>query len=134
MKAGTSVVFLPCRDIQKTEAFYHGILGLEEEKQGGNVLIFDTGYGLWGFCAYMDSRPPLSGEKGVCLSLNLESAEAVDRVFEKLRDLVTVVQGPAHHPDFPVYSCFIADPDGYRVELQFTGERKDSPADRKVER
>ena len=44
MKAGTSVIFLPCRDIEKTRHFYHEILGLSiEQKQGENLYIFDTG-------------------------------------------------------------------------------------------
>ena len=53
MKAGTSVIFLPCRDIEKTRHFYHEILGLRiEQKQGDNLYIFDTGYGYWGFVQY----------------------------------------------------------------------------------
>ena len=62
MKAGTSVIFLPCRDIEKTRHFYHEILGLPiEQKQGENLYIFDTGYGYWGFVQYHDGRSPLSG-------------------------------------------------------------------------
>ncbi|MBR3365054.1 MAG: VOC family protein, partial [Solobacterium sp.] len=87
MKAGTSVIFLPCRDIEKTRHFYHEILGLPiEQKQGDNLYIFDTGYGYWGFCQYGDGRSPLSGDKGVCLSLNLADDAAVRERYEQLKD------------------------------------------------
>ena len=72
MKAGTSVIFLPCRDIEKTRHFYHEILGLPiEQKQGENLYIFDTGYGYWGFVQYHDGRSPLSGPQPSALESTL---------------------------------------------------------------
>ena len=124
MKAGTGVIFLPCRNIRETEIFYHEILGLPiEERQSDSVLIFDTGYGYWGFCEYADGRPALSGPQGVCLSLNLESEEAVLEAWEKVRDRCRVYREPEKHPQFPVFSFFIQDPDGYLVEFQKTMSR-----------
>ncbi len=122
MKAGTSVVFLPCGDIRRTAHFYHDILGLPvAEKQSDRVMVFDTGYGLWGFCQYADGRSPLSGPRGVCLSLNLESEAAVTAAYAKYAALCPVYRGPERHPDFPVFSFFLTDPDGYLVEFQRTG-------------
>ena len=119
MNAKSSIVFLPVSDITKTYHFYHEILGLEVyEKQRESLYIFDTGYGYWGFCQYDDRRKPLSGEKGVCLSLNLDSNEEVLERYEQLKDKVTIFKQPAMHPVFPVYSFFISDPDGYLVEYQ----------------
>ena len=115
----SSVVFLPVSDIEKTYVFYHKILGLKvHQKQGDSLYIFDTGYGYWGFCQYGDGRAPLSGEKGVCLSLDLESNEEVLEKYEKLKDKVRIYKKPAMHPTFPVYSFFILDPDDYLVEFQ----------------
>ena len=117
----SGVVFLPCADPGRTEAFYHDLLGLPvAQRQGEDVVIFDTGRGYWGFCRYADGRAPLSGPKGACLSLNLESAEAVDAVYQALRDRCPVVHPPRRHPLFPVYSFFVTDPDGYLVEFQKT--------------
>ena len=91
MKSGTGVVFLPCSDIRETERFYHGILGFPVvERQSEDLLVFDTGYGYWGFCRYADGRAPLSGPGGVCLSVNLESEEAVSAAFEKIRGLTYI--------------------------------------------
>lgn len=121
MKSGTGVVFLPCSDIRETERFYHGILGFPVvERQSEDLLVFDTGYGYWGFCRYADGRAPLSGPGGVCLSVNLESEEAVSAAFEKIRGLCPVYREPAWHPRFPVFSFFVLDPDGYLVEFQKT--------------
>ena len=122
MRAGTSVVFLPCGDIRRTERFYSGILGFPvAERQSDSAVVFDTGYGYWGFCRYGDGRSLLSGPKGVCLSVNLESEDAVREAYERYRDLCRVYKEPARHPRFPVYSFFLLDPDGYLVEFQKTG-------------
>ena len=114
-----SVVFLPCGDIERTRAFYQDLLGLPvAQKQGSNLYIFDTGYGHWGFCRYADGRRPLSGPQGVCLSLNLPDEADVRAMYERVRGRCEIYRAPARHPDFPVYSFFALDPDGYLVEFQ----------------
>ena len=121
MKDYRSITFLPCRDIKETVHFYRDILKLPITAiQGDNLYIFDTGYGYWGFCQYTDKRKPLSGNHGVCLSLNMDTDEEVLSVYRQLKDICTVAKQPAHHPDFPVFSFFLADPDGYMVEIQHT--------------
>ena len=122
MRSGTGAVFLPCSDICATAHFYNGILGLPvAERQSEKLLVFDTGYGYWGFCEYADGRPALSGPKGVCLSLNLDSEQAVLEAYEKYRNACPVYREPARHPVCPVFSFFLQDPDGYLVEFQKTG-------------
>ena len=123
MEILSSITFLPVSDIEKTCRFYTEVIGLKVfQKQGEDLYIFDTGYGYWGFCQYKDERPPLSGPKGVCLSLNLDSNEAVLKAFELLKDKAEVYKEPAKHPVFPVYSFFLKDPDGYLVEFQKIAE------------
>ena len=57
-----SVVFLPVEDLERTRRFYTQVLGLELTMvQPAGAEIYDTGYGYWGFCAYGDGRPALSG-------------------------------------------------------------------------
>ena len=119
MKPESSIVFLPCSDINKTFEFYRNTLKLNVyQKQSDRLYIFDTGYGYWGFCQYADGRKPLSGPQGVCLSLNLPDNKAVLEKYEELKDICNVFRQPAKHPDFSVYSFFITDPDGYLVEFQ----------------
>lgn len=120
MKIESLITFLPCTDLAKTTAFYHDFLGLEYDVQAKDkVHIFDVGYGYLGFVQYDDGRKPLSGDHGVCISLNLQSRQAIDDLYESLKQTnVTITQKPLMHKTFPVYSMFIEDPDGYKVEFQ----------------
>ena len=120
MELTGSVVFLPVADLERTRWFYTQVLGLKLRMvQNGGAELYDTGYGYWGFCAYGDGRPALGGPQGVCLSLNCRDRAEVDaRWQEALAKGGEPVAAPAEHPRFPVYSCFLQDPDGYRVELQ----------------
>lgn len=115
-----SVVFLPVRDLGETRKFYAQTLGLPLAMvQAGGAEIFDTGYGYWGFCAYGDGRPALGGSQGVCLSLNCRDRAEVDARWQAAAAKgAETVSPPGEHSRFPVYSCFLRDPDGYLVELQ----------------
>ena len=131
-----SVVFFPCRDIQETDAFYRGIVGLRkvQEQSGGICRIYDTGYGYWGFCQYGDGRPIPGGPTGVCLSLNCRDEQEVDRLYEEMKAKgAPIASPPQKQANFPVYAFFLWDPNGYRVEFQrilledqqLTGGRKE---------
>ncbi|MBE6115640.1 MAG: VOC family protein [Erysipelotrichaceae bacterium] len=123
MKPESSIVFLPVSDIEETVRFYRDTLKLPvHQKQSDRLYIFDTGYGYWGFCQYDDDRKPLSGPQGVCLSLNLPDNEAVINKYEELKNSSRVYKRPARHPQFPVYSFFLMDPDEYLVEFQKIAE------------
>ncbi|MCF0151496.1 MAG: VOC family protein [Firmicutes bacterium] len=117
----SSVIFFPVSDIKATVAFYTGLLGLSvsQVQGGGQCIIFDTGYGYLGFCQYGDGRPMPTGDYSPCISFNCNSTEEVDLLFARLKEqAVCVLQEPAYHERFPVYSAFLSDPDGYKVELQ----------------
>ena len=120
MKVTGSVIFLPVKDLARTREFYTQIMGLRLAMvQTGGAEIYDTGYGYWVFCAYGDGRPALSGAQGVCLSLNCTDRAEVDARWQAaLAQGAQPVSPPAEHSRFPVYSCFLADPDWYLVELQ----------------
>ena len=109
------ITFLPVTDIKKTVEFYRDIIGLKVDKDEGNCVIFSCGEGYWGFCSYNDGRKlPI----GVCMSLNLENNEEVDSEYHRISKLGIEATKPVKHPNFPVYSFFMKDPDGYTVELQ----------------
>lgn len=115
-----SIVFLPAADLKRTRQFYTQVMGLTLAMvQSGGAEIYDTGYGYWGFCAYEDGRPTLGGPQGVCLSINCKDRAEVDSRWQAaLAQGAEPISPPAEHGRFPVYSCFLAYPDGYRVELQ----------------
>ena len=121
MAVENSVVFFPCKDIKETSRFYQETVGLKkvQEQAGGKLHIFDTGYGYLGFCQYDDGRPIPSGPVGMCISLNCHDEADVDRHYERLKEKgAEIVMPPCKQEKFPVYACFIRDPDGYKVEFQ----------------
>lgn len=120
MAIESSVVFLPVTDIEQTTQFYRDVIGLSvvQEQVGGSCRIFDTGYGYLGFCQYQDKRPVLGGPKGVCLSFNCHDKADVDAQYQKYHSAGLASEPPGKVDPFPVYSFFMEDPDGYKVEFQ----------------
>jgi catechol 2,3-dioxygenase-like lactoylglutathione lyase family enzyme len=121
MAIENSVVFLPCKNIEETTKFYRDVIGLPvvQEQSGGMLKIFDTGYGYFGFCQYPDNRPALSGDVGVCLSLNCHDEADVDRQYERMiKAGCQIALPPQRQKNFPVYAFFLRDPDDYKVEFQ----------------
>ena len=114
MKASL-VVFYPCLDIEAITAFYRDHLGLEVFDDQGLCKIFDTGYGYLGFCEYDDH---ILATK-TCISFELSSKEEVDAYYQRcLLKNDKILQIPKKHDRFGVYSFFIEDPNGYRLEFQ----------------
>ena len=113
----SAIVFFPCKDIKETLHYYRDILGFDIEKDLGGSIWVDGGSGFVGFVQY---DPPRDMAKGACISFNLSSTEAVDEMYEKLKNLpVTgLKEPPQKHPKFPVYSFFLSDPNGYLLEFQ----------------
>ena len=109
------VCFYPCKDIEETTLFYTNILGLKLYQDQGKAKILDTGYGYLGFCQYDD--PTLAYP--TCISFNLKDIKNVDVMYEHLKELnVKILAEPKKHPQFEVYSFFIEDPNGYKIEFQ----------------
>ncbi|MBR6800495.1 MAG: VOC family protein [Eubacteriaceae bacterium] len=121
MNTESLTVFFPSADINVTKDYYHNILGLPIYKDLGNTVWFDTGYGYVAFVEYSPKRPPASG---MCISFNLPTKEDVDDMYDILRgrDVIGLKEPPKKHPQFPVYSFFLSDPDGYTLEYQKTAD------------
>ena len=121
MAIENSVIFFPCTDIEKTSRFYQEMCGFPkvQEQAGGKLHIFDTGYGYIGFCQYDDGRPIPSGPVGMCISFNCRDEKDVDAHYEELkRKGANIIMPPTYQEKFPVYACFVRDPDDYKVEFQ----------------
>lgn len=110
------ITFLPVQDIEETTRFYTEIVGLSLWEDMGNCKIFRCGQGYWGFCQYDDGREMASG---VCLSLNLKDTAEVDSKYQEIKTAGAAIKtAPQKHPNFPVYSFFVTDPNGYLLEFQ----------------
>ena len=122
MSVENCVVFFPCKDIKETSKFYQEVVGLklvQVQDSGNECHIFDTGYGYLGFCQYPDGRPIPSGPVGMCISLNCHDEADVDAHYEILKAKgAEIICPPKKQDNFPVYACFIRDPNDYKVEFQ----------------
>jgi len=112
----SSIAFYPCISIAETETFYRDIIGLELIFATKEARVFSAVKGHFGFMEYPD-RKAATGR--LCLSLNCSSEDVVDEQFKRLIALgAQPLDKPRRHASQPVYSFFIADPNGYLVEFQ----------------
>lgn len=109
------ICFYPCLDIEETTKFYLNDIGLSLYQDQGSCKIFDTGYGLLGFCEYEDH---ILCNK-TCISFNLPSEEDVDAYYEKYKAQgMKIIKEPKKHEKYDVYSFFMEDVNGYTLEFQ----------------
>lgn len=105
------ITFLYVADLDRSAAFYGGVLGLELARDQGACLIYHVaGQGYLGVCSH---RPPEPG--GVIVTL---VADDVDGWAERLAAAGHDVDGPATNERFGLYHLFVRDPDGHLVEIQ----------------
>lgn len=108
-----AITFLPTSDLESTDGFYAGALGLPLVLDQGVCRIYRVGAAFWGFCA-CDS--PMAESKKVTLTL---VDEDVDGWHERLvRHGVAVDGAPRANPRFRIYHFYVTDPNGYSVEVQ----------------
>ena len=114
----SSIIFLPCRDLEETLKFYTEVVGMKlHHRDPAGAIWLDSNYGLLGFCQYAPDRPMATG---VCISYNVADIAAVDEQHRRLSALgfVQGITEPCKHPRFGVYSFFFNDPNGYTLEYQ----------------
>lgn len=102
--------FYKAKDLTKTLDFYKS-LGCSLFMTQPNCIVLDSGYGLFGFL-----QGDISNDKYSCLSFIVDSKPKVDAYYEKLKQVA--ISKPCLHANFPLYSCFFKDPNGYTVEVQ----------------
>lgn len=110
------VTFIRVADLDASEAFYGGALGLEMVRDQGPCRIFRAaGSGYIGVCDQGTAVPEVEGGR-VILTLVADDVEAW---AERLRKAgVAIEKGPADNDTFRITHIFVRDPDGYLVEIQ----------------
>ena len=103
--------FYTCKNLGETEAFWLK-MGLSVYMRQPNTIIFDSKEGMVGFIESIDHVIP----KYSCISLVVKTKEEVDNKYQQLKDYALDI--PKVHPTAPVYSFFLMDPNGYKVEFQ----------------
>lgn len=102
--------FYSCKSLKETEDFYKR-LPLSIYMRQVNTIIYDSGEGMIGFVEREHVAPSYS-----CISFVVKDEKEVDQYYEQLKDLALDV--PQKHPWAPVYSFFLIDPNGLKIEFQ----------------
>lgn len=107
------VTFLYTADLEATDEFYVGLLGLPLVLDQGSCRIYRAAAGAFlGFCTRSAAVPA----QGVILTL---VSRRVDEWAAWLAARgVEIEKPPQHNPAFNIYHCFVRDPNGYLVEIQ----------------
>ena len=113
-----SITFLTYEDVEAGDHFYRVVLGLHLIEDQGWVKV----YRIHG-CAHVGiveaRRGPVEKPEGSSTLLSIV-VEDVDAWYERLKDepSIEILGPPAMVFDIPVYSFFLKDPVGYRIEIQ----------------
>ena len=118
-----SVVTLGVSDMERAKTFYRTLFDDAEVMDKGGPCYFKlTGtwlalYPLAKLAAYCQVDGAGSGFRGVTLSINLESAEAVDALCDRMRQAGAGVPMPPGRADWGGHIAWIQDSDGHLFEL-----------------
>lgn len=109
-----AIAFLPSRDLEATEEFYCGKLGLRLVVDQGACRIFQAAEtAFFGFCSHL---PLLPRPESVILTLVADDPDAWHRRCEEAG--VETDGPPRANERFGIVHFFATDPNGYRVEFQ----------------
>lgn len=109
MKKG-GIVFFKTKNLQIIKNFYIENFGMEVFLDQKKCVILKYENILLGFC---DSNEV---DISVVITFFYETKQDVERMYEKLKDFVTVELKT--NPYFKIYHFYIKDPDGRNVEIQ----------------
>ena len=113
------VTFLQVDDLEETDAFYRGILGLDLVLDQGACRIYRVGRDAFvGFCDHREGPSP----EGIIVTFVPDDVDALCEAIEAAG--FELESPPSYNEQFQIYQAFVRDPDGYLVEIQ----RFDDPA------
>jgi len=116
-----SITFLTYETLELAERFYGETLELRLIEDQGWAKVFRIG-GTAYVGVVEARRGPIERPvgSGTLLSIVVDTIEAVDRWYARLREHgdIKLLGAPAPVPGIPVYSFFLLDPGGYRIEIQ----------------
>jgi len=111
---GLYEVAIRVKDLQRAEAFYKGVLGLEEgiRDDRRNWLFLRAG-GDAGMVVLQEDKGEWPTQHFAFTAVDAD----MDRAASMLREKGIDVQGPVTHDWMPAKSIYFEDPDGHALEL-----------------
>jgi len=113
MIADAQITFLPVADLERSRAFYGGVLGLQLVVDQSTCHIFKAAdAAFFGTCLNDDAR----AADGVIVTFVTNDVEGwCDRIAAAGG---SIERGPEHDARFGIYHAFLRDPDGHLIEIQ----------------
>jgi len=120
-RPSAAIAFLTYDDLAAGARFYGETLGLPLVEDQGWAKVYRIGGGA--HVGIVEARRgPVARPvgSGTLLSIVVGTIEDVDAWHARLRSEPAIVidSAPAQVPGIPVYSFFLRDPGGYRIEIQ----------------
>ncbi len=117
------ITFLYTADLQQTAEFYENTLGLELWLDQGACRIYQVSSdGYLGFCEREDAaaKHAVAEHPDVIFTIVTPGKADVDTWYEFLKAKgVEFEKAPETNPKYKIYHCFLRDPNGYLIEIQF---------------
>lgn len=112
------ITFLYTTDLAATADFYENIIGLDLWRDQGICRIYKVSAdGYLGFCERSDAS---TEHPDVIFTIVTPEKSGVDKWYEFLREKgVEFEKAPAANPKYKIYHCFLSDPNGYLIEIQW---------------
>lgn len=114
MQVDALLTFLPTHDLDATDAFYGGVLGLELARDQGTCRIYRVQERAYvGFCV---GSPTIPAEHRVFITIVVPDVRAA---YDELVARGATPEGPvAHVAAYAIERFLVRDPHGYLVEVQ----------------
>ncbi len=110
-----NISFYKTDDLERTRAFYEGVLGLKLIKDQTLCHIYEvTKTSAIGFCTHH----PKDKTSGACITFVFEQRTSVDTWHQTLQSKGLHPTLPSVNERFQIYHFFIRDPNEYMVEFQ----------------
>ena len=110
------ITFLYVEDLERSSAFYRGIMGLELVLEQAHCRIYRTGRTAYlGICEGKD-RVSKEDQKGVIFTLVVSDVKGW--YTHLLEQGWTVPEEPKYNEMYLITHFFFRDPDGYLIEVQ----------------
>jgi predicted lactoylglutathione lyase len=124
MKPRLNIVTLGVKDLQKSSEFYQTALGWKPTKDSDDKIVFFAQggivlglYPLEELAKDAEISSNRSGFSGVTLAINLDSKEAVDKLYHSVINKGGTPLVEPRNTFWGGYDCYFADPDRHAWEI-----------------